>query len=82
MHILIHVHQGVGAPLACRVSIHGEMAAAIEGRGAWVPCRGCAPMVLVLSRFCQVLHLGDVVRLMQDVMSGQLIHLCLHGVGC
>jgi hypothetical protein len=69
MNILIHVHQGVRAPLAGRVGIHGEMAAAIKGRGAWIACRGRAPMVLVLGRFGQVLHLGDVVRLMQDVMS-------------
>ena len=37
--------------------------------------------MLVLGRFCQVLHLGDVVRLMLDMVSGQLIHLGLHGVG-
>lgn len=78
MCILIHVHEGVGAPLAGRVGIHGEVAAAIKGRGAWVACRRRAPMVLVFGRFGQVLHLGDVIRLMQDVMSGHLIRLGLH----
>ena len=80
MCILIHVHEGVGAPLAGRVGIHGEVAAAIKGRGAWVPCRRRPPMVLIFGRFGQVLQLGDVIRLMQDVMSGHLIRLGLHRV--
>lgn len=80
MCILIHVHEGVGAPLAGRVGIYGEVTAAIKGRGAWVPCRRRPPMVLIFGRFGQVLHLGDVIRLMQDVMSGHLICLSLHRV--
>jgi hypothetical protein len=80
MCILIHVHQGIGAPLAGRISIQGEVTAAIKGRGAWVPCRRRTPMVLILGRLGQVLHLGDVIRLMQDVMSGHLICLGLHRV--
>lgn len=38
-------------------------------------------MVLILGRLGQGLNLGgDVIRLVQDVMSGHLIRLSLHGV--